>query len=432
MAANRGRTLAVMAHETGKTVREGDPEVSEAIDFATWAGSMHKRARRPGGRGHRRRSARRRARRRAVELPDGDPDQRRRRRPRRRQRRHPQAGSRGRRHRRRAGPPRARGGRAGRRRPARALPRRRRRPAPGDASRSRRRRADRLLRHRPPVPRVAPRSPPARRDERQELPRRQPDGRRRRRPARPRPVGVRPRRPEVLGSQPGDRRGAAVRRPVVPSPPCRCRAQPARRPGHGPGDDGRTGDQRAVGTARPRPHDARRRRGVAGRAAPDRRTALDARRAHRGPPGLVVPHDRMLRAGARRDARRRPRPRRRAAERRRLRTHRRAAQPRRGGDRALARAGRGGQRLRQPAHDRGDRPPPAVRRLEAILDRTRREDRWSRRHQPLRHVPADRTVSDSRHRVVRAVVGRALRARRSTAPACAARRTCSATAPCAA
>ena len=37
MAANRGRTLAVMAAETGKTVREGDPEVSEAIDTARFA-----------------------------------------------------------------------------------------------------------------------------------------------------------------------------------------------------------------------------------------------------------------------------------------------------------------------------------------------------------------------------------------------------------
>jgi RHH-type proline utilization regulon transcriptional repressor/proline dehydrogenase/delta 1-pyrroline-5-carboxylate dehydrogenase len=37
MAAHRGRTIAVMAHETGKTVHEGDPEVSEAIDFARWA-----------------------------------------------------------------------------------------------------------------------------------------------------------------------------------------------------------------------------------------------------------------------------------------------------------------------------------------------------------------------------------------------------------
>jgi RHH-type transcriptional regulator, proline utilization regulon repressor / proline dehydrogenase / delta 1-pyrroline-5-carboxylate dehydrogenase len=34
LAAARGRLLAVMAVDTGKTVREGDPEVSEAIDFA--------------------------------------------------------------------------------------------------------------------------------------------------------------------------------------------------------------------------------------------------------------------------------------------------------------------------------------------------------------------------------------------------------------
>ena len=59
----------------------------------------------------------------------------------------------------------------------------------------------------------------------------QPDGRRRPRPARPRPLGVRPRRAEVLGGEPGDRRGAAVRRPGVPAPPRRRRAQPPRRPG---------------------------------------------------------------------------------------------------------------------------------------------------------------------------------------------------------
>lgn len=40
MAAERGRTIAVMAHETAKTVREGDPEVSEAIDMARWAASQ--------------------------------------------------------------------------------------------------------------------------------------------------------------------------------------------------------------------------------------------------------------------------------------------------------------------------------------------------------------------------------------------------------
>lgn len=37
MSARRGRTIAVMAAETGKTVREGDPEVSEGIDMARWA-----------------------------------------------------------------------------------------------------------------------------------------------------------------------------------------------------------------------------------------------------------------------------------------------------------------------------------------------------------------------------------------------------------
>ncbi len=39
MAASRGRAVAVMALETGKTVREGDAEVSEAIDHASWASS---------------------------------------------------------------------------------------------------------------------------------------------------------------------------------------------------------------------------------------------------------------------------------------------------------------------------------------------------------------------------------------------------------
>jgi RHH-type proline utilization regulon transcriptional repressor/proline dehydrogenase/delta 1-pyrroline-5-carboxylate dehydrogenase len=40
MADDRGRTIAVMAHTTGKTVREGDPEVSEAIDFARYAAAL--------------------------------------------------------------------------------------------------------------------------------------------------------------------------------------------------------------------------------------------------------------------------------------------------------------------------------------------------------------------------------------------------------
>ena len=40
MARHRGDTLTTLAHTTGKTVREGDPEVSEAIDFAAYASHL--------------------------------------------------------------------------------------------------------------------------------------------------------------------------------------------------------------------------------------------------------------------------------------------------------------------------------------------------------------------------------------------------------
>ena len=40
MEEHRGQTLAIMARTTGKTIREGDPEVSEAIDFATYAAHL--------------------------------------------------------------------------------------------------------------------------------------------------------------------------------------------------------------------------------------------------------------------------------------------------------------------------------------------------------------------------------------------------------
>jgi RHH-type proline utilization regulon transcriptional repressor/proline dehydrogenase/delta 1-pyrroline-5-carboxylate dehydrogenase len=40
MSERRGRTIAVMAAETGKTVREGDPEVSEGVDMALWAAAQ--------------------------------------------------------------------------------------------------------------------------------------------------------------------------------------------------------------------------------------------------------------------------------------------------------------------------------------------------------------------------------------------------------
>ncbi len=36
IASRRGEVLAVMADETGKTIAEGDPEVSEAVDFARY------------------------------------------------------------------------------------------------------------------------------------------------------------------------------------------------------------------------------------------------------------------------------------------------------------------------------------------------------------------------------------------------------------
>src|SRR5690606_19479335 len=82
-------------------------------------------------------------------------------------------------------------------------------------------------------------------------------------------------------------------------------------------------------------------------------------------PRLLLPPHRVLRAGPGHHACRDPRRGDRAAERHRLRPHRRAALAGRGGDRALARARRGRQRLRQPAHHRRHRPPAVLRRVEA-------------------------------------------------------------------
>ena len=51
MEAGRSETLAVMAATVGKTVREGDPEISEGIDFATFAAHLtltHERFERQG------------------------------------------------------------------------------------------------------------------------------------------------------------------------------------------------------------------------------------------------------------------------------------------------------------------------------------------------------------------------------------------------
>ena len=137
---------------------------------------------------------------------------------------------------------------------------------------------------------------------------------------RPRALGVRPRRPEVLGGQPGDRRGVGVRRPVVPcaGSPTRCAACASARP-----TDLATMIGPLIGAPSPKLlralTDARAGGGVAGRAAAPRR-----RRRTCGRPGVRV----GVQPGSwfhltecfgpvlGRDARRRPRPRDRAAERR--------------------------------------------------------------------------------------------------------------------
>ncbi len=376
-------------------------------------GGVHPPARRARVVRDRGRPARRRARRRAVELPARDPHQRRRRRPRRRQRGAAEAGAGGRCGRHRDRPPRPRRRHPRRRRAARPLPRRRHRPPPRDPPRRRWCRAHRLLRHGSAVPRLATRPPPAGRDQRQERARRQPDRRRRPRLARPRALGVRARRPEVLGRLARHRRGPAARRHRLPRPPRRRRPQPARRPAHRPRDDDGTGHHPASRPARAGPDGARPRRVVARRAATARRrrTAVVTRCPHRRAARVVVPPHRVLRARARRHPRRRPRPRRRHPERRRLRPDRRTAQPRRSRDRALARAGRGRQRLRQPPHHRGDRAAPAVRRVEALVGGPWRQDGRTRRRRPVRDVPPHRRCTDARRRrgVVPASVDRAVR-----------------------
>ena len=139
-----------------------------------------------------------------------------------------------------------------------------------------------------------PRSATARRDERQERASSSP------RAAdldlavaRSRAVGVRPRRPEVLGREPRHRRGAALRRPRVPRPLARRRARacasgPADRPRH------RRSDRSSIRPAK-RSHRAlttldlgerwlRRARGSV-----ERRDAVDARRPARRRSWIVVP-----------------------------------------------------------------------------------------------------------------------------------------------
>ena len=46
LAAHRAELIEVMTSETGKTIAEGDPEVSEAVDFAHYYADAGPRARR--------------------------------------------------------------------------------------------------------------------------------------------------------------------------------------------------------------------------------------------------------------------------------------------------------------------------------------------------------------------------------------------------
>ena len=277
----RERRLAVAAlevRECAKPWPEADGDVCEAIDFLEYyaRGAVELDGRRRAAAGPRRAqhaelpAARRRRRDRAVELPARDPVRDDRRRARHRQRRRAQARRAGAGLRLRARPGAARGGRPRRR--ARAAARRgrgrrraRRRPARAHD------RVHRLLRgragDRPHRGRDAARPGPPqardRRDGRQELR----DRRRRRRPRRGRPrareVGVRLRRPEVLG-----RRAGALPR----------------------------GDPRRAGRAARRRR--RRARGRAGRAARHRRPAGDRAR------GAGARRALRRRGGAHRPARR--------------------------------------------------------------------------------------------------------------------------------
>ena len=183
-------------------------------------------------------------------------------------------------------------------------------------------------------------------------------------------VGVRSRRAEVLGGEPGDRRGAAVRRRAVHGPAGRRHTQPGRRPAQRPRQRRRSADRRPVGEAATRlsPNS------TAANGGSSSRVSSAATCGH---PGVRVgvrpgswfhvtecfgPVLGVMRADdldhaidvAERDA---------------VRPHRRHPLARRGRGRPLARRRAGRQRLHQPWHHRGDRAAPTVRRMEAIVGR---------------------------------------------------------------
>ncbi len=155
------------------------------------------------------------------------------------------------------------------------------------------------------LPALATGPAPAGRDQRQER-----HGHHRHRrcgPGRPRPgpFRVRPRRPEVLGGEFGHRRRRAVRRLAAAAPARRRRAQPPGRAGDRPRHRGRSPGGTRHRSADPRPDRPRPRRVLAGRAPPRRQAApaVVARGSSRGEAGKLGPHHRVVRARPRRHAR---------------------------------------------------------------------------------------------------------------------------------
>ncbi len=273
------------------------------------------------------------------------------------------------------------------RRPAvRADARRRGGPAPGDPPGRRRGDPHRLVRDRADVHRVAARPSADGRDVGQERPADLRDRRHRRRRQGPRVLRVRPRRPEVLRGQPGDRRGVDPRQPRVPAAAARRSHHGGRGSRAGPGNGDRPRDPSGGGPAAARPDHPGARRVMAGGAQAARRD-----RPHVEPgvkigvqPGswthltewfgpvlgvmrapdldTAIAWQNMVEYGL-------------TAGIHALDT---------GGVRDVDRSHRGRQRVRQPRDDRGRGQPAAVRRLEEVRGRSDGEGR----RRELRGLPA--------------------------------------------
>ena len=272
LAARRGEAIAAMVHDGNKTIAEADPEVSEAIDFATLVRPQRAPRRRAPGRRPALRPLPRDGRGLAVELPAGHRRRRGAGRPGRRLRRDPQAGPPDRRRRTLPGRLLSRGRRA---REAPLLPadaRGRGGPPTAHPPRRRRRGPHRGVGHGPAVPLVGPDPAPARRDQRQERHGRSPppptstppsptsSTRRSATPARSAPPPAWPSsRPRVYDGPHFLRRLADAVRSLRVGPA----TDPASRVG--------PADRPARGASGPGAHPAGRRRGVAGAAR--RRTA---------------------------------------------------------------------------------------------------------------------------------------------------------------